>query len=214
MDQFTRPRPNESGQKESGQNELGQQKSAFARAIWTHAGQEPDRFFQAFVPHQYDVGFCWRCKVIPGEEHRAIPFDEQPRATQERIATNAEVLLQLFEETPPADLDIMRAAGKTLLQHGGQEITRESVVDGDIPSLREGMSKRHHEKWLVQFRADIRDGKRDDTDHRGALPFDELPGVERTIMKVQSLANWRVLGSLADSDYQLLRDFSVKAARE
>lgn len=188
-----------------------QAQSEFTRSRWTHSGTEIDQFFQRFVPSQYEDGFCWRCKAIgEGEETRTTPFDQHPRNVQELIARNAEVLLELYEETSPSELDRMRESGKILLDHSGTSISLNGKVEGDIPSMREGMARRHHEKWLAQFREDLAAERRQDPEHRGAKPFDELPDIELLVMKVQTLANWRVLGSLSDQDYHLVRGVASK----
>ncbi|MCO6431888.1 MAG: hypothetical protein J5J00_13600 [Deltaproteobacteria bacterium] len=181
----------------------------FKRSRWTHAGTEIDRFFDRFVPSQYEDGFAWRCRVIgKGEEDRIVSFEEQPEKVQRIIAANAEVLLELYQETSPTELDIMREAGKKIAVQG--LINPDMTVEGDIPSLRDGMSRHHHEKWLAQFQADLASGKRTDTEHRGAKPFDELPPIELTVMKVQTWGNWRILAGLSDGEYELLRSFSEK----
>lgn len=181
----------------------------FSRNRWTHAGSEIDRFFDKFVPSQYEDGFSWRCRVIgKGEEERVVAFEDQPDKIKKIIAANAEVLLELFEETNSRELDIMREAGNKIAGQG--LINLNENVEGDIPSLRDDMSRRHHEKWLAQFQADIASGKRADANHRGAKPFDELPPIELTVMKVQTWGNWRILGGLSDNEYELLRSFSER----
>lgn len=179
----------------------------FLRMRWTYPGTALDRFFDSFVPMQYEQGFAWRCRVIgQGEQARVKPFQEQPERVQRIIASNAEVLLELFVETEPLRLDLMRAAGKLLAT---QDITSpDQIVEADAPVLREGMARRHHDKWLAQFYADIAKGIRSDPDHRGAKPYDALPEIERQILKVQTWANWRVLGALGENEYGMLRDLS------
>lgn len=192
---------------ESLEGKATQNEAQFQRTRWTHAGAEIDRFFDRFVPSQYENGFGWRCRVIgKGEQERVIPFDAQPEKTQRIIAANAEVLLELFQETNPRDLDIMREAGKIIAAQGLFDPDKE--VEGDVPSLRDNMSRRHHEKWLAQFQADLAAGKRTDGNHRGAKPFDELPPIELTVMKVQTWGNWRILASLSDDEYGLLRSIA------
>lgn len=184
---------------------------AFERGRWTHSGADIERFFARFVPAQYETGFIWRCAVIgKGEEARAIPWDQRSADERIIIARNAEVLLELFEETAPGDLDMMREAGKQIALRGA--IDPDAELDVDIPELRESMARRHHEKWYAQFLKDIESGKRKDFNHRGAKPYDELPPIEREILKVQTWANWRVLGSLSDDEYALVRGLSEARA--
>lgn len=192
-------------------NKPNREPTEFFRSRWTHAGPDVGQFFQQFVPNQYAVGFCWRCQVIGGgEESRTTPFENQSRPVQEIIAKNAEVLLELFEETVPLELDLMRASGKIILQSDIKSIDLEARVEGDLPALRESMGRRHHAKWLEQFQADLATGKRSDPDHRGAKPYEDLPEIELLVMKVQVLANRRVLGSLAKADYKIVRSSAEK----
>ena len=192
-------------------NDAPQKDNSFTRSRWVHPGAELNQFFQRFVPSQYEEGFCWRCKAIgEGEETRTTPFTEHPRNIQELIARNAEILLELYEETLPKELDIMRQSSKILLRHSGVQIALDTHVIGDIPSLRDGMARRHHSKWLSQFQEDLAAGRRTDSGHRGAKPFDELPEIELVVMRVQTLANWRVLASLSEEDFQLVREIASK----
>ncbi len=186
-----------------------QHEPRFSRERFLPAARELDRFFDSFVPLQYEQGFSWRCQIIgQGEQQRAKPFDQQPERIQKIIAGNAEILLELLVETGPLQLDLMRAAGKILATLDIQG--PDSVVDADIPVLREDMARRHHEKWLAQFKADIESGRRSDHDHRGAKAYDELPEIERQILKVQTWANWKVLGALGENEYGMLRDISER----
>ena len=199
--------PSQSGQPERQDGETPQYSPQFERARWTHQGPGIDRFFDQFVPMQYENGFAWRCQVIgQGEEGRIVPFDKQPEKVQRIIATNAEVLLELFQEINPGDLDIMREVGKQIAALGSFD--QQQLVKVDIPTLRDQMSRRHHEKWLAQFKEDLAAGKRTDADHRGAKPFDELPPIELEVMQVQTWANWRILGGLTDQEYGLVRSFA------
>ena len=205
------PSPSPSGQSEKS-TVIAHSGPQFERTRWTHQGAAIDRFFDQFVPMQYENGFAWRCRVIgKGEEERIIPFHEQPTKVQRIIAANAEVLLELFQETNPSDLDLMREAGKQIAALG--LFNPQQPVEADIPTLRDQMSRRHHEKWLAQFTADLAAGKRTDADHRGAKPFDELPPIELEIMKVQTWANWRILGGLTDEEYGLFRSFAEKNSK-
>ena len=201
--------PSPSGQPEKPTTEAAQYNPLFERTRWTHEGTAIDRFFDHFVPMQYETGFAWRCRVIgKGEEERIIPFDNQPEKVQRIIAANAEVLLELFQETTPGDLDMMCKAGKHIADLG--LFDPQQPVEADIPELRDQMSRRHHAKWLAQFNSDLAAGKRTDADHRGAKPFDELPPIELEVMKVQTWANWRILGGLTEEEYKLVRSFAEK----
>lgn len=175
----------------------------FQRSQWHPQNRGLDRFFDFFVPAQYEAGFAWRCKMLGGnEEKRAVPFEEHPDRMKCVIAGNAEVLLKLFLTTPPAELDSMRQAGKVILERGIFDFKTATL--GDLPSW-EPMARAHHEKWLANFRTALASGKRTDADHRGNQEYDELPPEEKEILQLQTWANWRVLATLHDGEYQLLK---------
>jgi hypothetical protein len=183
----------------------------FQRTRWLHEGIVIDRFFDQFVPMQYEQGFAWRCQVVgKGQEERIISFDNKPKEDQKIIVANAEVLLELFQKTDPGQLDIMRQAGKSIVD--SQTIDLKELLAKDIHALSDRMGRQHHEDWLAQFQADIKSGKRSDIDHPGAKPFDELCELQLEIMKVQTWANWRVLASLTDDEYAMVRSFAQKHA--
>jgi hypothetical protein len=183
----------------------------FQRSKWTHVGEQFDRFFDSFVPRQYDQGFGWRCQVLgqidPVEGQRFKEF-ESLSPHHKVIAANAEVLLVMFENMPPETLDQMREAGKAVVLQGVMHPSEE--INGDIPALRAEQSRKHHAAWLEQFNASIAAGTRQDTNHRGAVPFDELPRIELLISKFQTLGNWRILASLSDHEYSMIRELAVK----
>lgn len=175
----------------------------FPRAQWHPYNRDLDRFFDAFVPAQYEAGFAWRCKMLGGEEvERAVPFQEQPDKKKLLIAGNAEVLLNLFQGTHHSDLDAMRRDGKLISERGIFD-HKNTVLDG-LPDW-EPMAKEHHEKWLANFRAMLASGKRNDAQHPGNREYDELPEKEKDILKLQTWGNWRVLAKLTDDEYQLLK---------
>lgn len=175
----------------------------FPRAQWHPNNRALDRFFDAFVPAQYEAGFAWRCKMLGGNEaNRVVPFQEQRDNIKLLIAGNAEVLLNLFQGTPHSDLDAMRQAGKMISELGIFN-HKTTVIDG-LPSW-EPMAKEHHEKWLANFRAALASGKRNDAEHRGNREYDQLPEIEKDILKLQTWGNWRVLAMLHDGEYQLLK---------
>jgi mannose-6-phosphate isomerase-like protein (cupin superfamily) len=159
----------------------------FERTRWQPKNNALNTFFDNFVPYQYQEGFAWRCQVIgQGEQSRAKPFGEHTLAMQATIAANAEELLELYQETPAFELDIMRKIGQGI--RAQKPLAAESGFEGKFSAFCEGISRRHHDKWLAQFREDIQSGKRKDSDHRGAKPFAELEPIEVTILKVQT---WR-----------------------
>jgi mannose-6-phosphate isomerase-like protein (cupin superfamily) len=182
----------------------------FERTRWQPGNKALNIFFDNFVPYQYQEGFAWRCRVIgQGEQSRAKPFTEHTPAMQATIAANAEVLLELYQETPAFELDIMRTIGQGI--RAQQPLAPESGFEGTFGAFCEGISRRHHDKWLAQFQKDIESGKRNDSHHRGAKPFDHLESIEVTILKVQTWANCRILAGLSETDYQLLRSFTQQA---
>lgn len=175
----------------------------FPRAQWHPENRGLDRFFDFFVPAQYEAGFAWRCRMLRGEEEkRATSFEEHTDQMKRIIAGNAEVLLKLFQATPPSELDAMRQAGKVILERGIFDF--KQTVIGGLPSW-EPMARAHHEKWLANFRAALDAGKRNDADHRGNKEYDQLPPIEKEILQLQTWANWRVLAMLHDGEYQLLK---------
>jgi hypothetical protein len=175
----------------------------FPRAQWYPHDRALDRFFDAFVPAQYEAGFAWRCKMLGGNEaKRAVPFQEQPDSMKTLIAGNAEVLLNLFQGTPHSDLDAMRQAGEVISERAIFD-HKNTVLDG-LPGW-EPMAKAHHDKWLTNFRAALASKKRFDADHSGNREYDELPENEKDILKIQTWGNWRVLAMLTDEEYQLLK---------
>lgn len=179
----------------------------FQHERWSGRGPEAVEFFDRFVPAQYDNGFCWRCHAIAqGEEARIVAFEDQSEQIQEIIAHNADLLLELYESYPPEVLDAMRLAGREFVDvELPLDLTRS--IAGDVPALSERMGRDHHEGWLEQYHSDVQQGKRE-AGHRGALPFDELPPIEKSVLKVQALANWRILALLEEADYERLRDVS------
>ena len=156
--------------REEGSSLSTQYEPRFQRTRWIDAGVEFDRFFDRFVPSQYENGFGWRCRTIgAGEQERVVPFESQPEKVKGIIANNAEVLLALFEETATADLDVMRRVGQNIATV--RSINPNEELSIDVPTLRDAMSRRHHEGWLSQFNKDIASGRRNDSNHRGAKPF-------------------------------------------
>lgn len=186
----------------------------FTRSLLTHQGPQIDPFFDRFVPLQYDEGFVWRCRVIGGDEtNRILAFAEQPPWMQQVIAGNAEVLLELYTESGAGRLDLMRLAGKQLLEL--QALDPEVGFDGDMLILREDMQRKHHAKWLKNLHDDLAAKRRPEQyrDHRGNKPYEDLPPIEQTILKVQTWANWRILAVLSEADYQLIRDVATTQQR-
>jgi CheY-like chemotaxis protein len=178
----------------------------FTRKSWQHSGAEIDQFFDRFVPDQYERGFSWR-SIIVDQPERVVPFAEQPSRIQSIIARNAEVMLELFEQTSPELLDQMRDAGQQFLEMTSKDQLQN---ESELHSMCEAMGKLHHEHWLEEFQSALQAGKRDDVDHPGNAAYEDLPPKEIEIMQWQTYANWRVLAGLTAEDYQLLRGISEK----
>jgi hypothetical protein len=185
----------------------------FERETWRVSDPSLSRFFDRFVPTQYEQGFAWRCRCIGGNEvQRTTPFEEQSETVQKIIANNAEVLLQLYTGTPPQNLDMMRDAGKQILTHGLVNPSEEHAWD--LPELRVEMASRHHATWRIQALKDIAAGRRSDPDHRGiAENIHDLPDVEQKILKVQTWGNWRILAQLSDEDYAIIRGAAAETSQ-
>ena len=97
---------------------------------------------------------------------------------------------------------IARVINRFYLEMGSFDHKQEFI--SDLPDW-EPMARAHHEKWLPNFRAALETGKRKDAEHRGNKEYDELPPIEKDILKLQTWANWRVLAMLTDGEYQLLK---------
>ena len=192
----------------SGSGEISYQ-PRFQREHWGPQSRAADVFFDQFVPAQYAEGFGWRCQCLGGEElARFKSFEEQPERIKTIIAHNAELLLELLCSYPPEKLDEIRSAGKKLIEEGLVSVGAE--YDFDLQDIREEMGIKHHAKWLAKFKQDVQDGKRE-ANHRGiAERFEDLPKIEQDIIHLQTWANWRVLASLSETDYALVRQVAEK----
>lgn len=200
---FQEFKPQPSSQNIGAEETLSSYLPRFERKIWTHQGKQFDQFFDVFVPGQYEDGFIWRCHVLGGDELReAIPFENKPLWKHKVIASNAELLLELFEEFSADERLQMRAVGKKILELG--IINPVEELSGDLPELRDRMSRRHHHKWVEQYLKDIEAGNRIDSNHRRAVPFEELSQHEARLFKVQTWANWRVLAKMSEDQYFLI----------